>query len=187
MFANTVSGEPIECVGGVLNDLAADARGGVYLAITGAGVFYANPKGVFTKYGEGVPGANGIILSRDEKTLYVTNGGVVIAFDVQADGALTNQREFGKLRGGQAGDGSAIDADGRLYVATGASVDVFGVNGDFLGTIPGPQGLHGTFFGGRDKKTLYGIVFYGTWGTASARNQVIAIPTIAQGYTGRAK
>ena len=187
MFANTVSGEPIECVGGVLNDLAADARGGVYLAITGAGVFYANPTGVFTKYGEGVPGANGIILSRDEKTLYVTNGGVVIAFDVQADGALTNQREFGKLRGGQAGDGSAIDADGRLYVATGASVDVFGVNGDFLGTIPGPQGLHGTFFGGRDKKTLYGIVFYGTWGTASARNQVIAIPTIAQGYTGRAK
>ena len=54
-------------------------------------------------------------------------------------------------------------------------------------SIPGPQGLHGTFFGGRDKKTLYGIVFYGTWGTASARNQVIAIPTIAQGYTGRAK
>jgi sugar lactone lactonase YvrE len=104
------------------------------------------------------PGLNGIILSRDEKTLYVTNGGVVVAFDVQADGALTNQREFGKLRGGQAGDGSAIDNDGRLYVATGSSVDVFAVNGDFLGTIPGPQGLHGTFFGGRDKKTLFAIV-----------------------------
>ena len=117
----------------------------------------------------------------------MTNGGLVIAFDVQADGALTNQREFGKLRGGQGGDGSAVDQEGRLYVATGASVDVFGTNGDFLGTIPGPQGLHGTFFGGRDKKTLYGIVFYGTWGTASARNQVIAIPTLAQGYTGRAK
>ena len=186
MFASTFNGEPIECVGGVLNDLAADARGGVYLAISGSGVFYANPKGVLSKYGE-VPGANGIILSRDEKTLYVTNGGVVVAFDVQADGALTNQREFGKLRGGQGGDGSAVDNDGRLYVATGSSVDVFAMNGDFLGTIPGPQGLHGTFFGGRDKKTLYAIVFYGTWGTASARNQVIAIPTIAQGYTGRAK
>lgn len=36
-------------------------------------------------------------------------------------------------------------------------------------------------------KTLFGIVFYGTWGTVSARNRVIAIPTIAQGYTGRAK
>jgi hypothetical protein len=35
--------------------------------------------------------------------------------------------------------------------------------------------------------TLFGIVFYWAWGTASARNRVIAIPTIAQGYTGRAK
>ena len=139
------------------------------------------------KYGEGVEGANGIILSRDEKTLYVTNGALVIAFDVQADGALANQREFGKLRGGQAGDGSAVDAEGRLYVATGSSVDVFAANGEFLGSIPGPQGLHGTFFGGNDRKTLFGIVFYGTWGTPSARNEIIAIPTVAQGYTGRAK
>jgi hypothetical protein len=42
-------------------------------------------------------------------------------------------------------------------------------------------------FGGRDKKTLFGIVFFGGWGTSGARNQIVAIPTIAQGYTGRAK
>ena len=187
VFASSFRGEPLDCVGGVLNDLVADGRGGVYLSITGGGLFYANAKGVVSQYGEGVAGANGIILSRDEKTLYVTNGAVVIAFDVQADGALTNQREFGKLRGGQAGDGSAVDMEGRVYVATGSSVDVFAPNGDFLGSIRGPQGLHGTAFGGRDKKTLFGIVFYGDWGTPSARNRVIAIPTIAQGYTGRAK
>ena len=63
-------------------------------------------------------------------------------------------------------------------MATGKSVDVFRADGKFLRTIPGPQGLHGTFFG---------IVFYGTWGTPSARNEIIAIPTVAQGYTGRAK
>ncbi len=186
MFASTFRGEPIECVSGVLNDLVADGRGGVYLAITGGGLFYADPKGVMSKYGD-VPAANGIILSGDEKTLYVTNGGVVLAFDVQADGSLTNQREFAKLRGGQGGDGSAIDTEGRLYVATGASVDVFSPKGDFLGSIVGPPGLHGTAFGGPDKKTLFGIVFYGDWGTPSARNRVIAIPTLAQGYTGRAK
>jgi gluconolactonase len=187
VFASSFRSEPLDCVGGVLNDLVADGRGGVYLSITGGGLFYANAKGVVSQYGEGVAAANGIILSRDEKTLYVTNGAVVIAFDVQADGALTNQREFGKLRGGQAGDGSAVDMEGRVYVATGSSVDVFAPNGDFLGSIQGPQGLHGTAFGGRDKKTLFGIVFYGDWGTASARNRVIAIPMIAQGYTGRAK
>jgi sugar lactone lactonase YvrE len=135
MLTSTFNDEPIECVGGVLNDLVADSRGGVYLAITGAGVFYADAKGVTSKYGE-VPLANGIVLSADEKTLYVTNGGVVLAFDVTADGSLANQREFGKLRGGQGGDGSAIDAEGRLYVATGSSVDVFSPKGEFLGSIP---------------------------------------------------
>jgi gluconolactonase len=186
-FASSFRGEPLDCAGGVLNDLVADGRGGVYLSITGGGLFYANPQGVVSQYGEGVAAANGIILSPDEKTLYVTNGGVVIAFDVGPDGALTKQREFGKLRGGQGGDGSAVDAQGRLYVATGASVDVFTPTGEFLGSIVGPQGLHGTAFGGRDKKTLFAIVFYGTWGTASARNRVIAIPMIAEGYKGRAK
>ena len=190
MLANSFHGEPLECVGGVVNDLMADARGGVYFSVTGAagsGVFYANPKGVVSQYGKDVPLANGIILSPDEKTLYVTNGPTVFAFDVKPDGSLANQREFGKLQGGTGGDGSAVDQQGRVYVATGKSVDVFAPEGKFLGTIPGPQGLHGTFFGGRDKKTLFGIVFYGGWGTPSARNQIIAIPTIAQGYTGRAK
>jgi gluconolactonase len=187
MFANTYNGEPLECVGGVPNDLSADARGGVYFSVSGTGLFYASPQGVVTKYGDAITAANGVILSPDERTLYVTNGPVVVAFDVQGDGSLTNQRDFGRLQGGTGGDGSAVDSEGRLYVSTGRSIDVFAPGGAFLGTIPAPQGTHGTAFGGRDKKTLYGIVFYGGWGTPSARNRVIAIPTIAQGYTGRAK
>jgi sugar lactone lactonase YvrE len=189
MLANTFNGEPFECIGGVPNDIAADSRGGVYISISGVGVFYANPQGVVTQYGGGaITGANGIILSPDEKTLYVTNGAVVVSFAVQADGSLTDLKsEFARLRGGQGGDGSAVDSEGRLYVATGASIDVFAPSGEFLGTIPAPAGTHGTAFGGGDKKTLFGIVFYGGWGTPSARNRVIAIPTIAQGYLGRAK
>jgi gluconolactonase len=186
LLASSYNGEPLECVGGGINDLMADARGGVYISGLAGGVYYANPQGVVSRYGEGVRG-NGIILSPDEKTLYVTNGGTLVAFDVKSDGSLTNQRDFGKLRGGQGGDGSAVDQQGRIYVATGSSVDVFSPSGEFLGSIMGPRGLHGTAFGGRNKKTLYGIVFYGAWGTKSARNRVIAIPTIAEGYQGRAK
>jgi hypothetical protein len=37
------------------------------------------------------------------------------------------------------------------------------------------------------KENAREIVFYGAWGTPSARNKIIAIPTIAQGYAGRAK
>jgi len=50
-----------------------------------------------------------------------------------------------------------------------------------------PPGRHGTFFGGKDRETLYGIVFYGAWGTPSARNAIIAIPTLSQDFTGGAK
>lgn len=186
MFVNSWQGEPLECAGGTVNDLVADARGGVYVSISGAGVFYASPEGVLTKYGDATQ-ANGIILSPDEKTLYATNGAMVVAFDVQADGALVNQREFGQLRGGRGGDGAAVDAEGRLYVATGSSVDVFAPGGEFLGSIPAPRGTHGAAFGGKDKRTLFGIVFFGDWGTPSARNMIVALPMLARGYQGRAK
>jgi gluconolactonase len=185
-FANTYQGEPLECAGGSVNDLMADARGGVYLAVSGSGVFHANPQGELTKYA-GAPNANGIILSPDEKTLYATNGGVLVAWDVQPDGSLTGLREFAQLRGGQAGDGSAVDSEGRVYVATGSSADVFSPGGEFLGSIPGPRGMHGVAFAGKDKRTLFGIVFYGGWGTPSARNQIVAIPMLSQGYKDRAK
>ena len=185
-FAGSFRGEPLECAGGTVNDLAADARGGVYLAVSGAGVFHADRNGTLARFGD-VPQANGIILSPDEKTLYATNGASIVAFDVQADGALANQRPFALLRGGRGGDGSTVDAEGRVYVSTGSSVDVFSPAGESLGSIAAPRGTHGVAFGGRDKRTLFAIVFYGGWGTPSARNMIVAIPTLAQGYTGRAK
>jgi len=186
MLVSSFQGEPLECAGGTVNDIMADAHGGVYLALSGAGVFYATPQGVLVKYGN-TPAANGIILSPDEKTLYVTNGAMVVAFDVQADGSLANQRDFAKLHGGQAGDGSTVDAQGRVYVSTGSSVDVFSPAGEFLGSIPAPRGTHAVMIGGRDNRTLFGCVFYGGWGTPGARNEIVALPLLAQRYLGRAK
>ena len=184
IFADKLNGEPFDCAGGIVNDIAADAKGGVYIAVSGSGVFYANSDGVMTEYGD-VANPNGIILSPNEDILYVTNGPMLVAFDVKADGELTNQRDFAPLSGG--GDGSAVDSEGRIYVAAGGNVDVIAPDGKILGTIPGPQGLHGVAFGGTDKGTLFGIVFYGGWGTPSARNQVVALDVLTQGYAGRAK
>ena len=187
LLANSFDGEPLECVGGVINDIAADSRGGVYMAVSGGGLFHADPAGKVSRYGQDVAAANGIILSGDERKLYVGSGPVVMVFEVGADGALSNQREFARLHTGRGADGSAVDSEGRLYVATGEAVDVFAPSGDFLGSIAGPKGLHGVAFGGKDRRTLYGIVFYGGWGSPAARNQLIGIPTLAQGYMGRAK
>lgn len=185
VFADTLNDESFDCAGGSVNDISADSKGGVYIAVSGTGVFYADKDGGLTQYGTAVNGSNGIILSPEEDVLYVTNGPRLVAFDVQADGALVNQRDFATLSGG--GDGSAVDSEGRIYVAAGSSVNVISPTGEVLGIIPGPQGLHGVAFGGTDKRTLFGIVFYGAWGTVAARNQVVAIDVLSQGYLDRAK
>ena len=52
VLANSYQGDPIDCIGGVINDLTADSKGGVYFTM--GGVYYANPKGVVTRYGENI-------------------------------------------------------------------------------------------------------------------------------------
>jgi hypothetical protein len=128
-------------------------------------------------------------LSADEKTLYVTNAGTLVAFDVQPDGSLGNQRTLVTLPGG-GGDGSTIDAQGRIYVSASKGIVVVSPDGNVLGTIPTPLGVISVAFSGVDKKTLYAVVLErnGRPGIAGiAGGQVVALPMIAQGYRGRAK
>jgi gluconolactonase len=183
VLANSYNGDPLECLGGNVNDLTADSRGGVYF--TQGGLFYADATGVVTQYGKGLQ-TNGVILSRDEKTVYVTNRQTVVAFDVQPDGSLTNQRDFATLPAGS-GDGMTVDSAGRLYVTAGGGGDampgvyVLAADGRLLGHIPSPRNLIAVAFSGPDKKTLYAIA------NDRVRVDVYAIPMIAQGYRGRAK
>ncbi len=176
-LADTYKGDPFDCIGGVLNDMSADSKGGVYFTM--GVVWYADPKGVVTRYGDGL-NTNGIILSANEKTLYVTNGATLVAFDVQKDGSLTNQREFAKVEGGGA-DGSTIDAAGRIYVTSGAGIQVIGPDGKNLGVIPTPRPVITAAFSGKDKKTLYAVA------NNQQEDHIFTIPMIAQGYKGRAK
>jgi gluconolactonase len=151
------------------------------------GLYYADAMGVVTKYGENLA-TNGVILSADEKVLYVTNGATLAAFDVQPDGSLTNQREFAKLESG--GDGCTIDAAGRIYVTINAGVQIISPDGKSLGVIPTPRGVISGAFGGKDKKTFY-ILARGTkdaeGNEVGNAAQVWAIQMLAQGYKGRAK
>ena len=187
VLADRYQGDVLDCMGGNPNDLTADSRGGVYFTM--GGLYYADPTGVVTKYGEGLA-TNGVILSADEKTLYVTNGPQLAAFDVRPDGSLANQRVFARLEGGGNGDGSAIDAAGRIYVTTNPGVQVIGPDGMYLGLIPTPRPVISAAFGGADKKTLFVLARGATDASGNQvanAAQVYAIDMIAQGYTGRAK
>src|ERR1700680_552051 len=173
-LANRYNDDPMDCIGGVLNDVTADSKGGVYFTM--GGVFYADRKGKITRYGENL-NTNGIVLGADEKHLYVTNGPALAVFDVQKDGSLTNQREFAKLEGGGNGDGSTFDTAGRLYVTSNPGVQVIGADGKYLGLIPTPRGIISVAFSGPDRKTLYAV----SRDNAQNKDWIIAIQTIAQG------
>jgi gluconolactonase len=181
MLANKYQDDPLDCIGGVINDLTADSKGGVYFTM--GGLFYASPGGVVTRYGDNLR-TNGVILSLDEKTVYVTNGPTLAAFDVQPDGSLKNQRQFVAFESG-GGDGATVDSAGRIYVTGGSGVQVVGPDGKYLGLIPTARNVISTAFGGPDKKTLYAVVSYGP--RESLQAEIIGIQMIAQGYKGRPK
>src|SRR5687768_6473504 len=84
------------------NDLIVSRQGTIYF--TSGGAFRITPAGQVATIGENLR-TNGIMLSPDEKVLYITNGPTVVAFDVQPDGSVRNQRDFAKLEAGGSGDG----------------------------------------------------------------------------------
>jgi gluconolactonase len=200
-LADTIDGDSIDCLGGSLNDLTAATNGGVYFTL--GNLYYAAPSGTITRQGD-VTGTNGIILSPDEKHLYVTSGtfgqpGNLMVFDVQPDGTLTNQRVFAHLTGG--GDGSTIDSEGRIYVSSGTVIDVISPgDGHLLGVIPLPKDddVISVTFGGPGKRTLYAVALnhkYAKGGlglpsdhlTGGQGGELVAIRMLAHGYEARAK
>jgi len=179
---------------GRINDLVIDKKGGVYF--TSGGAFYVSPSGQVSSIGENLR-TNGINLSRDEKTLYVTNGPVIMAFDVQPDGSVKNQREFGKLEAGGNGDGMAIDSEGRIYDATAPGIQVFSPGGKYLGLIPTPRNGISVAFSGPNKKTLYAVGNGAVGadgkeittppGVRNTAMTIYKISMLSQGFKGRAK
>ncbi len=79
LLANRYQGDPLDCLGFGLNDLMADSKGGVYFTM--GGLYYADPRGKITRYDENLH-TNGLVLSPDEKILYVTADAELVAFDV---------------------------------------------------------------------------------------------------------
>ncbi|HLG60019.1 MAG TPA: SMP-30/gluconolactonase/LRE family protein [Vicinamibacterales bacterium] len=190
VLADSVAGKPL----GRLNDLVVDKKGGVFFTVGGA--YYVNAAGRVASLGDNIR-ANGIMLSPDEMVLYVTNGGTILAFDIQPDGGFTNRRDFATLEAGGNGDGMAIDAAGRLYVTSAPGVQVFSPDGKYLGVIPTPRPVISVAFAGPDKKTLYvagsgalgrdGKELTTPEGVRNNAKTIYRLPVLAQGFTGRAK
>jgi len=95
---------------------------------------------------------NGIALSPDQQTLYVTSAGQnLMAYPIAADGS-TGAGTVLASPGGS--DGMAVDCAGNLYVTAG-SVRVFDPQGSELGSISLAESPANVAFGGTDRRTLY--------------------------------
>ncbi|MEP7049213.1 MAG: SMP-30/gluconolactonase/LRE family protein, partial [Pseudomonadota bacterium] len=97
---------------------------------------------------------NGVTLSPDEKTLYVSGSGLK-KFTVMADGSLTAPTD---VTGGSGGDGMVMDCAGDLFVATGSNVQIFPAAGGGTKSITingAGASITNVAFGNSDHKTLY--------------------------------
>jgi len=146
---------------GRLNDVRSDRHGGAYFTeASKGGVDHVAADGTVTTIavGNGLF-TNGLTLSPDGKTLYVTNRQTILAFDVAPDGSVSNRRDFVKLDAEPpnsfGGDGMTVDSKGNLYVTGGAGIYVFAPGGAKLGVIPVPRHPITLAFAGPDRKTLY--------------------------------
>ena len=81
---------------------------------------------------------NGVVLSPDERTLYVsfTREDVVRAFDLGDDGLPVSQTVFATTT--LSPDGLTVDASGNLYVAGKEGIDVYAPSGEVWGSIVTP-------------------------------------------------
>ena len=115
--------------------------------------------GETTVVADGFDKPNGIALSPDERTLYVTDSGAnqepgsyyidrahhIKAFDVTG-ARLTGERLLSVVTPGFP-DGLKVDRDGRVYASSFSGVQIFSADGDLLGEIHLPGAVNFCFGG----------------------------------------
>jgi gluconolactonase len=103
---------------------------------------------------------NGIVLSPDEKTLYVSDSNTrrITRYDVQPDGGVTNGRLFLDMSTGKGTgnpDGMRFDANGNLYAVGPGGIWVLNPAGKQIGMIVPPENAPGFTFGDPDGHSIY--------------------------------
>ena len=140
-----------------------------------AGVFRIAPDGQIHLGTDGCEYPNGLAFSPDESVLYVAISRTseqclleeergefcahrkIRAFDVAADGSLSNNRVFADMSSAEPGvpDGMKVDTQGRVFCTGSGGIWVFDPAGSKLGVIRGPEVPRNIAFGGPDLHTMY--------------------------------
>jgi sugar lactone lactonase YvrE len=108
------------------NDMVVDGRGNAYIGNLGFRVgeedfrlgliALVTPDGSAQQVADGIAFANGMVVTPDNRTLIIaeTRGVRLTAFDITANGGLSNRRVWADLAGGRP-DGICLDADYAIW------------------------------------------------------------------------
>lgn len=177
------------------NDLTIDERGRIYFTdprYSGhepieqpvMGVYRIDLDGSVTRILGRIGRPNGILVSPDQKTLYVSSVegpawaglNVLLAFRLSEDGSASDRRILVDFRPEAGPDGMAIDVHGNLYAARPAAdpgVYVYSPRGEELAYLRTPAQPTNAAFGKGDYSTTLFI---------TAGNAVYSIGTTYEGY-----
>lgn len=151
------------------NEIVVDGRGNIY--VNGGGpapapdehfgpgtIVLITPNGAVRQVAEDIAFANGMAVTPDNRTLIVaeSHANRLTAFDIGADGSLTNRRVWADLGDGFP-DGICIDAEGAVWYADVPNRHCVRVRegGDVLQPVDVDRGCFACMLGGPDGKTLF--------------------------------
>ena len=119
------------------------------------GIFHVSPKGEVDIVAKWQTRPNGITISNDGKTLFVTDSDrhAVVAFDLDGRGGASNQRDIVPKIDGVPG-GIRADVNGRLYVAA-KGLAIYSHDGKLVHTLLPGEIITNCAFGDNDFETLY--------------------------------
>ena len=142
------------------NDLVVDQNGGIYVTFTPQNkVAYIDPQGNVSIAIEGIATPNGITMSPDEKTLYVSSfvPKKIWAYDIVTPGKTDRGRMIASMDDGpdRGADGMTIDRAGNIYCAGPTDIWIWSPGGKLLDKIACPTKPINCTFGDQDMQSLY--------------------------------
>lgn len=139
------------------NEIVVDGRGNAYIN-GGPGIALLTPDGSVRQVAESLAFPNGMAITPDNSTLVIaeSHGKKLTAFDISADGSLSNRRVWADLGSGVP-DGICIDADGAVWYADVPNKRCVRVRegGDVLQMVNTDRGCFACMLGGPNRSTLF--------------------------------
>ena len=143
---------------GVWNEIVVDGRGKAYINGGPGIIALLTHNGSARLVADGIAFPNGMAITPDNATLIIaeSHGKKLTAFDITADGSLSNRRIWADLAGGVP-DGICIDADNAVWYADVPNKRCVRVRegGEVMQTVELDRGCFACMLGGKDKKTLF--------------------------------